>query len=424
MRGSARTTKWFADHRRGAVAVLVALLSIPLLIFVALCVDLGWIALTKSELQNAADSAATAGARQLVDNYAEYSLAGEPQRSLLLSAAHQTARTFSTQFAGYNGAGDVASLSVSSGDIQFGFTDTSGNFSTSNSNFGYPNTVQVTTRRDTGANGKLPLFFAPVLGRRDAELTATASATIYSGLITSFRPALITTNNGSCSGNDGDVDDFVAGGGTANCLLLPVAFDVNNWNHFFSQGESPDGIVHTDSAGTPQIQVYPSPQNSPGNFGLLCTGHWTNNNPDFRFWINNGPTAADVQYLIDQQMLPVTQSTPRPWKGSPGLKSQLVQEFVKIIGKPRVLPLFKPASLTPYQAASGNGSNTTYNIVGFVGVKVTQATGNGSNMNISVQPCSVFDTTAVFDSSTLFPAGFEPSSQLRSFTQIAPKLTH
>ena len=404
-------------HRRGAVAVAVALLLIPLLAFVAFCVDIGWITTTKSELQNAADSSAAAGARQLVDNYGAYSLLN---RQSLITSAEQNASTYCTRFGGYNNAGGVASLQVLSGDIQFGFTDANGNYQSSTTTSGYPNTVQVVTRRDASANSRLPLFFASVLGRRDTSLTATASATLYTGLISSFDP--YGGGEGAGSGLAAG-DDYSVDGGGAGCGLLPVAFDVNVWNAFFATGQSSDGVVHTDASGTPQIQVYPSPQQAPGNFGLLCIGPWTNATPDYRNWIQNGPNASDLQSLIDSARFPVSEQTPKAWKGSPGLRDTLRSDFTAIIGQPRLLPLFKPASTTPYQAASGAGSNATYNIVGFVGVSVTSVTGSGGNMNISVQPCSVMDPAAVFDPATIYPAGAEPKSQLRSFTYVSSKFS-
>ncbi|HUQ68853.1 MAG TPA: pilus assembly protein TadG-related protein, partial [Planctomycetaceae bacterium] len=96
--------------RRGAIAVIVCVLMVPLLAFIALSVDSGWITLTKSELQNAADSAAEAGARQLMDNYGAYSHPLQVNRSRLVASAEQAAGTYCTRFGGYNSAGNADSL--------------------------------------------------------------------------------------------------------------------------------------------------------------------------------------------------------------------------------------------------------------------------------------------------------------------------
>ncbi len=61
-----------------------------------------------------------------------------------------------------------------------------------------------------------------------------------------------------------------------------------------------------------------------------------------------------------------------------------------------LIPLFQPVSPLPnYVAANNQGQSATYAIVGFVGVNVTQATSNGSNMVISIQPAAIVDPTAV-----------------------------
>src|ERR1043166_2654915 len=127
-----------------------------------------------------------AAAAQLMDNYSAYSIPSQPNKANLIATAKQNANTYALRYGGYNGAGGVSSLTILGGDVQFGFTDAKGNFDTSYA--GYPNTVQVVARRDSSANSPLNLFFAPVLGSKNMPLTATSSATIYTGLISSFDP--------------------------------------------------------------------------------------------------------------------------------------------------------------------------------------------------------------------------------------------
>ena len=54
------------SSRRGAVAPLTAIMMVPLLGLVAFAIDAGWMALSRSGLQDAADAAALAGAQQLL----------------------------------------------------------------------------------------------------------------------------------------------------------------------------------------------------------------------------------------------------------------------------------------------------------------------------------------------------------------------
>jgi len=52
-------------ERKGAVAVIVAIVLAMLIGFVALAVDVGYVMVTRNELQDVADAAALAGARTL-----------------------------------------------------------------------------------------------------------------------------------------------------------------------------------------------------------------------------------------------------------------------------------------------------------------------------------------------------------------------
>ena len=173
--------------RRGTIIVLMACMLVLLFAFMALCIDIGWTTLTKSQLQNAADAAAAAGAAQLADNYAAYSLPSQPHRSELIAGTCQSANRYTGLYGSYNGAGGVNALNLLSQDIQVGFTDANGSFQPNYG--GYPNTVCVVARRDSEANSPVDLFFAPVLGANSLKLTASASATIYTGLISSFDAA-------------------------------------------------------------------------------------------------------------------------------------------------------------------------------------------------------------------------------------------
>src|SRR5206468_10152263 len=75
--------------------------------------------------------------------------------------------------------------------------------------------------------------------------------------------------------------------------------------HTRSDRDWSSDVCSSDLNGAPQIKIYPSPQNSPGNFGLLCIGQWTNSEPDYSNWIQNGPTADDIQALVAAGSLPV-----------------------------------------------------------------------------------------------------------------------
>src|SRR5690348_6455203 len=117
--------------RRGAVAPLAALLMTMLVGMLAFSIDVGYICAVEAELQNAADSAALAGAQQLQTLYISYYSPGQKQQS----AYYQTATTntpgpngetppitSAQQFAVYNQAGGV-NVEVPVSDISFSYYD-------------------------------------------------------------------------------------------------------------------------------------------------------------------------------------------------------------------------------------------------------------------------------------------------------------
>jgi Flp pilus assembly protein TadG len=402
-------------RRPGATIPLFALLLVPLLGMLAFSVDIGYIALVATDLQTAADAAALAGAEKLQEFYVDYTLPNQLYKSAIVTTATtnvsgspmETAK----RFASYNKAGNVF-IGLRDQDITFGFTDANGTY---HSNYngvglgnGFPNSIKVIARRDGSANSPLSLFFGPVFGFKTKELTATATATIYSGDVTSLQA--------------------IPG---VNAHILPLALDMNVWKTFYETGASPDGTTYFAPNGYPQLHVYPLAfgypysTETPGSFGLLDVGVDANNSPAFRRWIDEGETPNDIAYLIDNNLVPVSVSNPKNWKCGPGLKSTLVSDFQLQMGKPNVIPLFKPyrapapfvaiQNSDSYIAAKSQGQNATYAIVGFAGVTITQAEAQGSNMDISVQPYAIVDPTAVILNPR--PSGTQ-SSQFGSSTII------
>jgi hypothetical protein len=227
------------------------------------------------------------------------------------------------------------------------------------------------------------LFFANIFGMSSSEMSATASATIYAGDVSSLQ--------------------VIPG---VNAHILPVALDVNVWTQFSNQNFSSPWLtnpvtgtstVSIAANGLAQLQVYPASTNTPGSFALLDTGVPSNDSPAFRQWIDSGATPNDISYLLKNNLFPVSPSAPQPWKAGPGLTSTLLSNFQFEVGVPNLIPLFQPVSPIPaYVAGSLQGQNATYAIVGFVGVTISQANNTGlANMTISIQPAAIVDPTAV-----------------------------
>ena len=401
--------------RRGAIAPLAALLLIPLLGMMAFSVDLGYITHTQNELQSAADAAALAGAAQLTDNFVAYYLPGQTaqQQTTILSAAQTSATTSARAYAGYNGAGGVSSLALLDSDIEFGFTDASGNYTPLPTYNGYPNTVKVVLRRDASANGPLGLFFGPAIGTSSVTLTATAAATIQAG----------------------SIDGFNTSNSTLNVRILPMTFDVNHWNTFVKTGQGPEGSTDKGANGYAQLTVYPSIK-FVGNFGELSLDQGNDGASTISNWINSGVSSADLNSEYTSSLLPLSAHNPLPapvyttqapdWKGNPGLKDSTIQTVGDNLNGVYLLPLFKPVDPgvpdpSTYQAGTGNGSNFQYTIVQFVGVKITSVDSTGDNKAIKVQPNATITPNALF--SSLQPAAPPTITAPLVTTFSSPKLT-
>jgi hypothetical protein len=354
----------------------------------AFSIDLGYICAVQAELQNAADAAALAGAQQMQDPFVSFYSPGQTQQQQIYNqVTTDTSNPGSPiptaqRYASYNQAGGV-NLQVQTSDISFSYYDGTNPFVPASYPNYFPNTITVTTRRDNVANSPLGLFFAPIFGMSTMNLTATASATIYAGDVSSLQ--------------------VISG---VNAHILPVALDVNVWTNFANANWTSAWLGSNVTAapnGNPQLQVYPFATNTPGSFGLIDTGVPSNNAPAFRNWIDTGTTPNDIKFLLNNSLLPVSPSAPEPWKVGPGLTSSLLSSFQSQMGEPNLIPLFVPVSPAPgsaspgpsYVAASSQGQGATYAVVGFVGVTITQATGSGNNMNISIQPMAIVDPTEV-----------------------------
>jgi Flp pilus assembly protein TadG len=133
--------------RLGAIAPLTAVLMIPMLGLTALAIDLGYLALVQTQLQNVADAAAMAAATEMITNQG-------PEKQV-------AARALATEFGRLNEAGGAPVVVNSDTDITFGFWNPktrkldSARMSEPNIKV---NAVRVAIRQQTS------LFFAPLLG--------------------------------------------------------------------------------------------------------------------------------------------------------------------------------------------------------------------------------------------------------------------
>ncbi len=156
------------SRRRGSIIVLSAFMIILLLAVVAFSVDLGFISMNKSQLQNAADAAALASATVL-----DHTPVGDENR-------FETARDFAVNIAEDNqpGYGEL----LKNADISFGTWDDSTKTFTSIDTvanpIANPNAVQIDVKRTGASSNQVPLFFGKALGFSEVDVTASSVAVI------------------------------------------------------------------------------------------------------------------------------------------------------------------------------------------------------------------------------------------------------
>ncbi len=156
----------------GITAIVVALVLVVIIGITAFAVDIGYVTVTKNELQNVADAAALAAARQLGAIYQGMSY--EEQQSYDSEGDTEQIKGPAIDVASKNKAGG-GYVTVSPADIIIG--DWDGNIL--NETTAQPDAVQVTARRDgSSANGPITTFFARIFGIDTIDVWADATAAL------------------------------------------------------------------------------------------------------------------------------------------------------------------------------------------------------------------------------------------------------
>jgi Flp pilus assembly protein TadG len=160
-------------NNRGIAVIYVALILVVLLAFVGLAIDIGYMYLAKTQLQNAADSAAHAGASKL--------LATGGIITNLSDARIPIAKAAAVNFALYNKAAGKSIVILSDGtnvlsdtnDVTVGYWD--GTSYTDGPSVTHINAFKARPRRtENSPGGKVAIFFGKVIGI--SEMAAAASA--------------------------------------------------------------------------------------------------------------------------------------------------------------------------------------------------------------------------------------------------------
>lgn len=354
---SRRTTRTRHRSRRaGNIMVLSAAVMVMTMALVAFAVDLGCLLVARSEMQRAADSAALAGAWELID---EDALSGDTNLDIL----RDQARTAAAYYASRNRVLSEQ-LAVPFTDVELGYlSDPTSPASTIDlSSNVAPNTVRVHVRKTALQNNPVSFRFARVLGIFSQELEVEATA----ALITSF-------------------DGFRAPGDGGNLGILPIALDEETLNGLLAGGgtdtqcwDEATRTVRCGSDGIPEVDLYPQGTGSPGNRGTVDIGSDNNSTADLSRQILQGVTPADLAHHGGE--LKFDSNGALFLNGDTGISAGIKDELASIIGEPRIIPIFK--------TVVGPGNNATYTIVKFIGIRIldVKLTGSQSSKHLTVQP--------------------------------------
>jgi Flp pilus assembly protein TadG len=254
--------------RKGGILVLAAAMMVMILALTALTVDMGYIALTKTQLQSASDAAAHAAGIELVQGTGPNPVSSANVQALPEQAAVAVASSHHT--------GDhLAAYVDPNRDVRFGILEwnsVTGSWEEDWNTVGPYNLVEVTVHRDQSASGSgdrpLTLFFAPLLGQQTANLSVVAQAAMVPA--SGFK---------------------VPPGSTLTADVVPIAIDNGSWDNLmdglandgdnFSYDPVTDTVVNgTD--GVPELDIYPDSNSSlpPGNRGTVDFGSANNSTAD------------------------------------------------------------------------------------------------------------------------------------------------
>ena len=347
-------------RRAGSILVLTAVMMVLMFAMLAMAVDLGYVALVRTQSQSSADAAALAATWDLIRGDS-LSTPGNAVPELAV------ARSTAAQFAGLNRVGGLAPT-LADADVAFGrFEYSPGGAILNFANPSIYNATRVRVRRAVSQNGEVPMFFVRVLGIHSASSQAEATA----AFLDNFSGFKLPTT------------------GTGKLGVLPFAMDKQSWVALMAGQSASDqftwnmdtGQITSGADGKAEVDLYPHGTGSPGNRGTVDIGNTNNSTKDLSRQIREGISAADLAQLGGK--LELGPGGTLQLNGDTGISAGVKDDLLAVRGQPRVIPLFS--------SVSGPGNNAQYTIVGFAGVRIMEVvlTGSMSSKRVLIQPASV-----------------------------------
>ncbi len=353
--------------RQGVTLVFALFLMTTLAGMLAFSIDIGYLAMSKSEMRRTADSAALAGGWQLLDS----KIKGDSSlqaTSLMRTAASQVA--FQNRVCN---SGPILQTFGEETDITEGYLSSLSESSTLSSNAQNPfHAVRVRVQRTAQSNGIVPFFFARVFGETGTQMTVNATSAM------AIQVKGFSSPPTSASGIN----------------LLPFALDLQTWNAMLNGGGSDiysynavTGLLTSGSDGIREVNLYPQGTGSPGNRGTVDIGGSNNSTADIARQIIHGVSAEDLDDLGKPLVLDANGTM--ALNGDTGISAGVKDELASIIGETRIIPIFSNVS--------GNGNNANYTIVQWVGVRIlnVKLTGSMSSKQLIVQPAPIIARNVV-----------------------------
>jgi hypothetical protein len=257
-----------SGRRPGNVVPIVAILAVFLVGMVAFAIDTGYVAGTRTQLQRATDAGALAGCEKLgawSGGAIPDAAAKAEAKKFALANENLTIRDADVRVMRYNPSGVLGSRLSALWSIT-----------------SPPNCVEITMRRDELANGKLPLFFAPILGQKSADVRARSWAYMM--------PAKAVMPGSPLIPYAVQINYYFA-----CCNQLRIGVDgkaistQDNWTI------RADGTAVAGSDGVQEVMLFSDTNNKPGNFGSLDIGSSSNGTGELNRQILNGPTVQDFE---------------------------------------------------------------------------------------------------------------------------------
>jgi Flp pilus assembly protein TadG len=372
--------------RKGVAAVMFGLMLPVFIGFASLAVDTSMIAVARGQLSRAADAAALAGVQQLVT---ESRVRGATSLTTEITGANNQALAFA-QDNSVLGSVPVLSTNISNasgGDMFVGYLDpnnTSSTLNTSPDVTSLFNSVQVTLKRDATHGGAVPTLLAQIMGFNGCNVTVTSTATAQAFSVNGFKAR-----------------------GSANAYLVPIVLDKPTWQAMMA-GTTTDNYSYNPSTNTVtsgvgdnvhESQLYPVGSGSPGNWGTINVGVFSNSTSTVGDQIRNGITPAQLAtYPNSTIQLDSTLDPPSiTFSGNPGLSAGIKSDLTDIIGKPVVIPI--------YDLNGGDGDNAWYRVIAFQPCRILRVDLQGNPKYVIIQPCLINDPTAIPGSSQSWSQG-------------------